>query len=291
MKKYSRTAIALAIIGATVAAFAYYLAHHPNTLAKLRSLPPGTLALLLLLYACAFLLLSVISWASLHLYSKPIKLQENVLFNAYSSIINFFGPGQSGPVFRGAYLKKRHNLGIKQYVLATLVYYGFYAVFSACLMLAGTRPWWQTAAGGLAAAILSVLVIRWYRKGAEIDNKTHFKLNAVLWIGVATAVQVGLMSIIYGIELHSVGAPASVGQILSYTGVANLALFVALTPGAIGIREGFLVFSQQLHHINSGVIVAAGVVDRAVYLVLLGILFILIVGLHAKEKLQVADSK
>jgi len=291
MKKYSRPVLALLIIGATLAAFIYYLAHHPNTTARLRDLPPGTLALLLVLYGCTFLTLSVISWASLHLYSKPIKLQENVLFNAYSSLINFFGPGQSGPVFRGAYLKKRHNLGLKQYVFATLVYYGFYAVFSACLMFAGARPWWQTALVMLAAGIVSTLVIRWYKKGAGIDGRMHLRLNAIFWIGLITAIQVLLMTIIYGLELHSVVAHASIGQVMSYTGVANLALFVALTPGAIGIREGFLVFSQNLHHINSGVIVAANVIDRAVYLVLLGILFVLILSLHAKDKLQVTDSK
>ncbi|HSW66513.1 MAG TPA: lysylphosphatidylglycerol synthase domain-containing protein [Bacillota bacterium] len=290
LKKYSRIALAILIIGATFGSFIYYLVHHPNTATRLRDLPPGTLLLLLVLYGCTFLTLSVISWASLHLYSKPIKLQENVLFNAYSSLINFFGPGQSGPVFRGAYLKKRHNLGIKQYVFATLVYYSFYAVFSACLMFAGAWPWWQTALVMGAAGGVSVLVIRWYKKGAGIDKKTHLQLNAVFWIGLITAVQVVLMTIIYGIELHSVAAHASIGQVMSYTGVANLALFVALTPGAIGIREGFLVFSQQLHHINSGVIVAANVVDRGVYLVLLGILFIVILTLHAKDKLLVNDN-
>ena len=56
---------------------------------------------------------------------------------------------------------------------------------------------------------------------------------------------------------------------------------------AIGIREAFLVFSQNLHHLSNMVIVAANVIDRAIYLVFLGILFIVTVGLHAKGSLRI----
>ena len=101
--------------------------------------------------------------------------------------------------------------------------------------------------------------------------------------------QVLCLAIIYGIELRQIGADASLSQILSYTGVSNFSLFVALTPGAIGIREAFLVFSQNLHHIDSSSIVAANILDRAVYLLFLGLLFILVIALHAKEKLNIKE--
>ncbi len=103
----------------------------------------------------------------------------------------------------------------------------------------------------------------------------------------ATLLQLTAQAVIFGIELHNTGANVSVGQVLSYTGVANMALFVALTPGSIGIRELFLVFSQHLHHIGDGTIVAANVIDRGVYFVFLGILFVLVLSLHAKDKLHV----
>ena len=76
---------------------------------------------------------------SLRLYGKTMSRQENLLLNAYSTLINFFGPGQSGPVFRGIYLKKRLNLGVKKYVFATLIYYGFYAVISAFFLFVGSH--------------------------------------------------------------------------------------------------------------------------------------------------------
>jgi uncharacterized membrane protein YbhN (UPF0104 family) len=136
----------------------------------------------------------------------------------------------------------------------------------------------------LAAAGVSALLIRWYKQRAHI-GEMHLSLKAVGWIFAATVLQVATLTAIYAVELHNVGANPSLGQVMAYTGVANFSLFVALTPGAIGIREAFLVFSQQLHHIDNSTIVAANIIDRAVYFVFLGILFVAVVGLHAKEKL------
>jgi uncharacterized membrane protein YbhN (UPF0104 family) len=290
MKKYAKTAVALLILAATAGAFTYYVAKHPQTLDRLKDLPPLTLVALLGLNIVSFGCFIWVTRASLGLYGRTMGKQENILFNAYSSLINFFGPGQSGPVFRGAYLKKRLDLGVKQYVFATLIYYGFFAVISVLLMFAGTRPWWQTALLAMATGAASVLVIRWYRKKSHIAG-ARTDVRHIGWIGLATLLQLLMQVALYAVELHNVDAHASFGQVLSYTGVANLAIFVALTPGAIGIREAFLLFSERLHHIGSGTIVAANIVDRGVYLGFLGLLFVLAISLHAKKKLQINTLK
>lgn len=288
MKRYLRTIVAVAIVALTIGLFAYYLSNHPEVVRQISDVPPATLVLLLALYAVWFLAIVLVTRFSLRIYNKPMGRQENILFNAYSSLINFFGPGQSGPVFRAAYLKKRHNLGIKQFMFTTLLYYGFYAVISACFMFVGTRAWWQTVLLMAAVGSASFLLIRWYaRKKADIKNESGLNLFNVGLLLSATLLQLVVQVAIYAIELHNTGANASFGQILAYTGVANFALFVALTPGAIGIREGFLLFSESLHHISSAVIVAANLIDRAVYLVFLGLLFVLVLATHAKEKLRV----
>lgn len=286
MKKYLKTVLVVVILLLTVASFAYYLSHHPETISQVTHMPPLTLLGILALYGLWFVALALVTRGSLYLYRKHMGLQENFLFNAYSNLINFFGPGQSGPIFRGAYLKKRHNLGIKQYVFALLIYYAFYGVLSVMLAVVGSRPWWQTTAVMLAGTGGSLVILKWYRQRSKLGGE-HFALTAIGWIFVATVAQVLIQAVIFGIELHNVGSHASIGQVLAYTGVANLALFVALTPGAIGIRESFLLFSQNLHHIDRGTVVAASLVDRASYLVFLGILFVLVIALHAKDKLHV----
>lgn len=287
MKKKIRAILAFAIIAATITAFVYYVKNHPETLDSLRQVSPLAVVALLVLYAVGFLAYVIITRASLWIYGKTLSRQENILFNAYSSLINFFGPGQSGPIFRGAYLKKRHNLGIKQFTFTMLLYMGFYAVVNAFLAFVGSRPWWQTALLMAVVGLAGGLFVRRYKARSRIEMGSGFNPFNVGLIFAGTVLQIATLCVIYGIELHQAGADASLGQIMSYTGVANLALFVALTPGAIGIREGFLTFSQSLHQIDTTTIVAANILDRGVYLIFLGLLFIFVLAMHARDKLQV----
>lgn len=291
MKTKLKTVLGPVIIAVTIVIFAYYIKHHPEILAQLRQLPPLAVVVLLGLYTLSFLVYAAITRISLRMYGKTLSRQENILFNAYSSLINFFGPGQSGPVFRGAYLKKRHNLAVKQFVFVTLLYLGFFAMMSVMLMFVGSRPWWQTMLLVIVVGAASWLLAKRYKKRSHIETGPGLNAATISALGIAIALQIALLATIYGFELRQVDAHASLGQVLSYTGVANFSLFVALTPGAVGIREAFLVFSQHLHHINAGTIVAANIVDRSVYLLFLGLLFVLVMSLHAKDKLNVRQLK
>ncbi|HEV7454405.1 MAG TPA: lysylphosphatidylglycerol synthase transmembrane domain-containing protein [Candidatus Saccharimonadales bacterium] len=290
MRKQVKAALAVIVLALTIASFGYYLHKHPEVIEQLRHLPILTLVSVLALYCAGFVALVLITRSSLHLYNKRLGVQENFLFNAYSSLINFFGPGQSGPLFRGAYLKKRHGLNVKPYIFTLLVYYAFFGVLSVLLVFIGTRPWWQTAILITSAAGGSLIIVRWWKnknKRSMGGNQLSLSPRILGLLFAATVLQLAVQTAIFGVELHNVGAHASFGQVLSYTGVASLSLFVAITPGAIGIREAFLAFSQNLHHIGGNAIVAANIVDRASYIVFLGILFVVVVTLHAKDKLNV----
>jgi uncharacterized membrane protein YbhN (UPF0104 family) len=101
---------------------------------------------------------------------------------------------------------------------------------------------------------------------------------------LATVIQSVIQITIFAVELDYVNPNISVHQAVTYTGAANFSLFVALTPGAIGIRETFLLLSRHLHHISSANIISASIIDRAVFIVFLGFVFILTIGLHANYK-------
>lgn len=291
MKKRLRTILAPVILAATIGAFVYYIKENPEVMDQLAQLSPWVVVLLLAVCSATFFAYLLVTRVSLRIYHKTMPMQEQFLFNAYSSLINFFGPGQSGPIFRGAYLKKRHNLSVKQFSFTLLLYLAFYAVISAVLVLVGARPWWQTVLLVLAVGAASWFVVRRRKQRARIDTGGGLNIVNLSLLFVFVAAQVILLAVTYGIELRSVDGGVSLGQILSYTGISNFSLFVALTPGAIGIREAFLVFSQNLHGIDSSSIVAANLIDRAVYLLFLGILFVLVISLHAKDKLRVAQLK
>ncbi len=284
MKRRLKLFLAPLILLATIAVIARYLAAHSYLLRRLAHTPFSTVVWVLFIDVLAFGTLILVLTATTEMYKKRLSWRDNFLLSAYSSLVNFFGPGQSGPAVRAAYLKKRLNMKIKQYTFATLIYYACFAVLSAFLVMAGQAEWWETILAVAAVGLLSFVVIKRFIQKRMNDeaNKVHFASIGVLV--VATALQMLTQIALYAVELHSVDKHVAFGQILTYTGVANFAVFVALTPGAIGIRESFLVFSEKLHHISSASIVSANLIDRGVYILFLGVLFLFVIGLHAKER-------
>jgi len=275
----------------TLAAFAHYLNEHRVLLTQLRHTSLLTIISLILLYGVAYVALLVIMHGSVRMYHKKMGLQENFLLNAYSSLVNFFGPGQSGPAVRGAYLYKRHGVRVKDFMFTTLLYLAMYAVLSACLLVGGSQPWPQALLLVIAVGAVSFLVVRRFARRSDIaeDKPAITPFNVGLIAG-ATVLQGVTQIAIYFIELHSVNHGVSLRQAITYTGAANFALFVALTPGAIGIRESFLLFTRHLHHISSANIVSANIIDRGVF-ILLGVLFVLVLSLHAKDKLKLTSKE
>ena len=291
MKQKLKVALGGIILVATVAAFAHYVSAHPALLDKLATTPPLLLVLLLGLYGLWFAALVLILRVSLRLFGKSMNRQENILLNAYSSLVNFFGPGQSGPVFRGLYLKKKHNLPVKNYIFATVLYYAFYAVISALFVCVGSRPWWQTVLAVIGVGGGCAVLVRIYASRSRITGNTGMNVRNLTLLFALTAGQLVVQAVIFYCELRSIDPSVSIAQALAYTGTANFAVFASVTPGAIGIREALLAFTQNLHGIELAVTVAANVIDRAVYLLLLGALFILTLSLHAKDKLRLGTQR
>ncbi len=282
-----RPVAAATILLVTIAAFVYYFRGHPEVGRQLRQTSPSLLILLLALYLAGIGALTMVTLATLRLCKLRIPGSEGLLLTMYTAIINFFGPLQSGPAFRAVYLKKKHNLNLKQYGVASLVYYFFYAGISCVLLLSGVLKWW------LVVLIPLVLLCGWILSRSRQLAPRFQQLDLSGWylLALATFLQIVVVTAIYYAELRSVAPGVQLSQALVYTGAANLALFVSLTPGAIGFRESFLVFSQHLHHLSNNAIVAANIIDRAMYIVLLLVLTLFIFGTHAQRKLGVKSIK
>ena len=285
MPKKLRPILSLTLLLVVLAIGAIYVADHRTLLHQLARTAPLVTLTVFALYVITFGILMLILSASVRLCRIRLAWLENGLLNAHSLFINFFVPGQGGPAYRGLYLYRRHKLRVKHYIIVTLLYYAIYAVISVCLLLAGTQPWWQIAAGVVVAAVISFAVIKQYGKRARLGKHVlELSVTNIIYLGLATLSQVVVQMAIYAIELHSANPSIQFSQIVTYTGAANLALFVSLTPGAIGIRESFLIFTERLNHISSANIVVANVIDRAVYLIFLLILLVLAVSLHVWGK-------
>lgn len=287
-RKTLRSLIAASVLIVTAAVFSYYVSTHPETFSQLGNVSLGTLGLLFGLYAVFMVTLIWIQRATLALCDIRLPHKQSAILMVYSGIINFFGPLQSGPAFRAAYLKKQHNINLKQYTLATLLYYVCYAVISGMLLLAFVIGWWSLLA--VAALLLIIFFVLISKRDLPILRRLKsLKLGNIGDLALATLAQVFVLSIIYLVELRSLSADVSYFQVLAYTGAANFALFVSLTPGAIGFRESFLLFSQQIHGVSNVNIVAASLIDRGVYVAFLGLLAVIVFGFHIQNQLKPKD--
>lgn len=288
MKKKTKLLLSGFIIAVTLGALIYYISKHRNLLTKLAHTPISVIVIILGFYGLWLISLVLILQAILYLSRKRINTSDNILLNAYSLFANFFIPGQAGPALRGVYLKKRYEVRYRDYIYGMLLYYFFYGVVSVVLLLAGSRPWWQTLIAFLITTGAGFICFTLYTKRLKVTGTIPLGLKGGLFLFGATLLQSIIQVIIYFVEVHTVDRTVAVHQVITYTGAAQLAIFVGLTPGAIGIRESFLIFTERLHHISSSIIIEANVIDRAVYLVFLGLLFLLIVSMHANKKLQVS---
>jgi uncharacterized membrane protein YbhN (UPF0104 family) len=286
MLKKLRPFISLFLLAAALGVAFYYLGNHKSLVTKLEHTPLKIGLEVLILYFVLFLALMFKLAASLKICRTNLGQIENAKLNAHTLLINFFIPGQGGPVYLGVYLFKKHKLRPKNYLLATAVYYVIYAVLSVCMLLGAVRPWWQTLIAIILIGCAGVFVSRRYVKKSNIKTSLlSFSPGAIGMVVMATAFQVIIQAVIYGIELKSVNHHIDAKQIITYTGAANLALFASLTPGGIGIRESFLLFTRHLNHISSANIVVASVIDRSVYLVFLLVLIVITAGVHLHDNL------
>jgi uncharacterized membrane protein YbhN (UPF0104 family) len=288
LKKY-KVALVIVILLVTVAVFVHFFATHTNYLTILKHVKPSAILAIIGLNALLTIVLAIIFELSLIACGVKLPFKEQLLVTAYSSIANFFGPLQSGPGVRAVYLKAKHQVRLRDYTLVTLVGYALFAMLSALLVLVGSRPWWQTVGALIVVAVGCTVVIGLFvKRGRSKAGKpgVRFTVPIILGLLLATLAQVAIVAAYYSVELRAVGVRASLHQVLVYTGAANFALFVSLTPDAIGFRESFLALSRRLHHIANASMLAANVLDRAVYAAYLGLLFLIVVAVHGRDQLK-----
>lgn len=293
LSKQYRRWVAVAILLLTIVIIGRFFVDHPAYWQQLGRVSPWVIVGVVLLNIPAMASLALAYDAMLQLCGKRIPLKENVLLTAYSSIVNFFGPLQSGPGVRAVYLKIRHNVRVRDFTLATLLYFALYATYSALFLVIGMRPWWQTVLLLLAVGGFSVAVIRWFsgRASRKPEGLQQFRLRpqAIGLLALGAFMQLSCIAGYYFVELHAVNPHIGLNQAISYSGAANFALFVSITPDAVGIREAFLVFSQSVHHVATKDIVNANIIDRGSYVIYLALLFLFTLSIHARDRLRIGS--
>lgn len=289
-----RLTLATVIIVATFGLFTHYLINNPEVIQTVLSLSPLTLLLLSAAYALTILANVFVLHASLAIIKKFMPFSENITLTSYSSIVNFFGPLQSGPGFRAAYLKKRHNVSIKKFFYLTVIFYAFFALINGLiimfsLMVSYADVWLSSVMTVLLISVAGLTTwVLWQRipRLRHLLQSIPFNNIHTWYIGAGALLLSAATTLAYFLELTHIDASIRLWQVVVYAAAANLSLFVSLTPGAIGFRESFLLLSQQLHNISPETILAASIIDRAFYVLFLLALFVILLLFGTRRRLQ-----
>ena len=275
------------ILLVTVYVFIRFIRANPTVWWQLQDTSWLTILAILAGYALMTVLLVALYKVMTTICKVSIPHKDNILLTMYSSVVNFFGPLQSGPGFRTLYLKKRYHINIPAYIGVSLLYYACFAAMSGLILLSAWLGWWILLAVPFGLLMATRFVPRILQHPSVLKRIPHFvPLRELGILAVLSALQVFIVAGIYFVELRAVTHSVSIAQALVYTGAANFALFVSLTPGALGFRESFLYMARSLHGMNESVIVAANILDRAVYVVFLGLLFVIILAMHGQKKFK-----
>lgn len=89
--------------------------------------------------------------------------------------------------------------------------------------------------------------------------------NLMFSLFLLAFLQYSAMVALFYIELASLGYTPKLSGIMVFASVANFSLLLALTPAAIGFREGLLIFSQNSLGVDTGAIILSSTIDRSIY--------------------------
>lgn len=296
MKIRNNKYLKVALLVLTLAAFVYYFLHNQEQFSKIGDLTWWQILLIILGQSLVFFSNILVLIIFVRFLAKRIPFIDSARITAYSSLINFFGFLQGGVGLRGLYLKRQFDMSVKRYIALTSIQYLILFGISGIFLIIGlsfTTGIAFVALLALAAAVLlAVLLFILHQRQVPFVTSVVARIRTMTSLLQAKPL-LALVSVIIlqlcgsllanAVELQSIGAHVTIGGLLIYTGISQFAIVIALTPGAIGIREALLLIVQGQMHLSTQSIVVASTIDRLVYFITLALVTPL--ALSAKKKI------
>lgn len=285
MAKYILNAAGIII----VTAFAYILWTHREDLSVLSNLSPKETLLL----GAAILL----GWYANSVQMRVLWRTDGLNVGAFESFVvvaaTVFGnylPARAGTAVRFHYLKKVHGYGLLQSgglaAVRTLV------VVTVAGLVGGLVCLWLLMLGRAVAgvlilffAVLSIVAVvllivgppvikfqgrvgRWYRELTETFRQVQSGRTASVSVGLLTLVHLACLACRFYVSYAILGQTLLPAAAFLLAAVSVLSTFLAVTPGALGVREGLIGYVAVAIGtlFEEGLLAAA--VDRAAMLVM-----------------------
>lgn len=277
-------ALRIILLTTVLVAFTLYFSYNQEQFARIGDLTFWEILLIIIGQSMVIVSNIFILMILVRFIARRVGFIDAARITAYSSLINFFGFLQGGLGFRGVYLRKYYQMSLRKYFTLTFVQYCIFFGIAGLLLVVGL---WLTSGVqqvifflllGLFLITLIFLVIDRIKPIAYVNALERLKRTRhilqvwpLLGIAAATVFQLSGSMLASAVELHAVGATISLGSLFIYTGISQFAIIIALTPGAIGIRETILLIVQQQMNLTTEHIIVASTIDRVIYFVTLAL--------------------
>jgi len=298
MKLLKNKYVKIVILLLALAAFAYYYANNSSKFEVIADIQWWQL-LLIIIGQTTVIVSNVLILVIFGLFlNKKIPILDSARITAYSSLVNFFGFLQGGLGLRGVYLKYKVGMSFKNYFSLTALQYLLLFSLSGILIGAGlilysgpsliVTAWVFSLL--LAITVTAFVFIKmppkYTDKAKQLLSRIRdlIQYNLVLFLLAAIVLQLAGSFLVGFTELQAIGADITINSLLIYTGVSQFSILIAVTPGAIGIREGLLLIVQEQMHLTVDDIVLAATLDRVVYFITLAIISPLAIGVGKFRK-------
>jgi len=260
-----------------------------------------------LLIGCVCLTMLIVNGFFLRALTTSFNIKMNFFEYFSISIITSFGnlflPMKGGAGFRAVYLKSRHDFDYS-YFLSSLAA-NYLVVFNitslaalACLALfsartrGGSLPV-TTAFLGVAALTswailfpppgLEWIPVRWVRERANQvmtgwriirrDKKTVLELCWLSALNLVLGFAITWLEFAAFDMKDAHGDGIGLLQASIFSCIGALSFLISITPAALGIREGLLMFSSHFLGISQSQALAVSLLDRTVNAAVLGLFF------------------
>lgn len=248
-------------------------------------------------------------------FTRRLSVGEGIYVGILSAIGNFFGPLLGGAGVRAVYLRRAHDLPYAYFTSTLMVYYVLLFAINFALAITGlwTLDLGQDASrliavfgSGLLLLVLSVfirlpqrfranqvrrskLISRLIRYLIDIEDGWRRLLSMpsllIRLVGLA-ALSVAAQFLIASVAFDSIGAEISWAALAIYVSIVMISLLVAVTPGAIGIREAMLLLVSETLGVSDNEILQVAVIDRGVTFAILFALFMVTRNTRLRLKLK-----
>ncbi len=305
MKKLKSLNMNLMLTVIFFAALIWYFLNNHEELKQLLSVPVSAIVTITLLKILGIFANGFFTKFILDAFNKKISVKETSYLAWLTSVGNFFGPILGGASIRAVYLKKKFDFEYSKFI-STL--YGIYIITFfvssivgiACVILLTYTTGMEVDRYRALIVFVSIAFlnfclmiipskyvknivskISWIPKrivnmlNLMIDGWETIRQNRSLLIKLSIlylitfAIAVAQTYILYGLFVDSY----SIINVLLYTVLGSLALLVSLTPGAIGIKEGILLFFTQAIALDSAQVLQIATIDRSISFLILFLSF------------------